>query len=287
MKPARETVYTPEPPLKNPFRLLKQIVVDNWERRELCSQLFWRNIKAQYRQTFLGFLWIFLPAIVTAAVWVFLYSFRVVQFDDGLTQSQYVAYVLVGMILWQSFDEAYSAPMGSFQQNRSMMSKINFPREVIIAVSIGEVLFNATIRSLVLVTLLFLFVGGFQFSFSMFLFPVVFMGLILTGATIGLILVPFGALYLDVGRVLTIVTPIWMILTPIIYPSPTTSPANLLVYLNVASPTLITARDYLLGATPTYQGLCWIYLASVIPVFLISILFYRISMPILLERSGN
>lgn len=287
MKPAKETVYTPAPPLRNPLRLLKQIIQDNWDRRELCAQLFWRNIKSQYRQTFLGFLWMFLPAIVTTAVWVFLNSFRVINFDSGMSQGEYIAYVLVGMILWQSFVEAYSSPIGSFQQNRNMMSKINFPREVVVLVSLAEVLFNAFIRMLILFLVVFSIDTGITLHPSMALFPVAFLGLILTGTTIGLLLVPLGALYLDIGRVLTIITPLWMILTPVIYPSPTAFPANLVVYMNVASPALVTARDYLLGGSLEYQWLCWIHLLVVVPVFLVAVLFYRISVPILLERAGN
>lgn len=287
MKPVPEIVYTPESPLRNPFRLLVQIFRENWARRELCSRLFWRNIKGQYRQTFFGFLWIFLPAIATAAVWIFLYSLRIVQFENGLSQQQYMAYVLTGMILWQSFVEAYSAPIRSYEQNRAMMSKINFPREVVVFVSLGEVLFNALIRSIVLVVVLGFLQVGSGWNPSILLFPPAFLGLILTGTTIGLLLVPLGALYLDIGRFLTIVTPIWLILTPVIYPVPGSFPANLVVYLNLASPTLVTARDFLLGVVPDYQVLCWIQLAAVIPVFLFALLFYRISIPILLERSGN
>lgn len=286
MKPAPEITYTADPPLRNPLRLLRQIVSENWERRELCAQLFWRNIKSQYRQTFLGFIWIFLPAIISAAVWVFLYSFRVIQFENGMTQNQYVAYVLVGMILWQCFVEAYSSPIASFQQNRNMMSKINFPREMIILVSLGEVLFNALIRTVVLLVVLFFLVPGFV-SPTAALFPLIFLGLILTGSTVGLLLVPIGALYLDIGRVLSIITPIWMVLTPVIYPTPVSFPANLTVYLNVASPLLVTARDFLLGMGGDYQWVCWIYMIVIFPVFLFSLLFYRVSIPILLERSGN
>lgn len=287
MKPAPEIVYTPEAPLRNPFQLLRRIIADNWERRELCAQLFWRNIKAQYRQTFLGLLWIFLPAIVSAAVWIFLFSFRVVQFDNPVSQSQYIAYVLVGMILWQSFVEAYSAPINSFQQNRAMMTKINFPREVIILVSLCEVFFNALIRCFVMVPILLWLVPEVSMTGATFLFPVMFAGLILTGITVGLWLVPIGVLYMDVGRVLTMVTPVWMVLTPIIYPTPTTWPANLLVYANVASPTLITARDFLLGQSSGFAMLGWVYVLGVIPVFLLGLLVFRISIPILLERSGS
>ncbi|MEC9093815.1 MAG: ABC transporter permease, partial [Planctomycetota bacterium] len=102
METRNETVYTPESPLKSPIQLLKTIFSENWARRGLCAQLFKRNIKSQYRQTFLGLLWVFLPAIASAAIWIFLHSFRVVQFQNELEHSTYLAHVVTGMFFWQS-----------------------------------------------------------------------------------------------------------------------------------------------------------------------------------------
>lgn len=282
-----EILYTPEPILRNPIRLLGRIFSENWARRGLCAQLFLRNIKAQYRQTFLGLFWVFLPAIVSAAVWIFLHSFRVVHFESELSQSQYLIHVVVGLFLWQSFVEAYSAPINAFQQNRQMMSKINFPREMIIWVSFCEVTFNACIRCLILIPFVLIYQQGVGMGPAMLLFPVVFLGLILVGITVGLFLVPMGALYLDIGKILTMITPVWMILTPIIYPTPDSFPTNLLVYCNLASPALITARDYLTGADPQYLVYCWTMLVACLPIFLFGLILYRISIPILLERSGS
>ncbi|MEC9092545.1 MAG: hypothetical protein VX438_07565, partial [Planctomycetota bacterium] len=180
-----------------------------------------------------------------------------------------------------------SSPITAFQQNRNTMAKINFPREMIILVSLCEVFFNALIRCVILIVFLLLFGLIQDWSLQSLLFPVAFGGLILTGMTIGLFLVPLGALYLDIGKFLTIITPIWMILTPIIYPTPMNFPGNLLVYANLASPTLVTARDCLLGQEPHYQLVCWISLAALLPVFLLGVLLYRVSIPIILERSGN
>ncbi|MEE2641756.1 MAG: ABC transporter permease [Planctomycetota bacterium] len=289
MKPVPETVYSPASPLRDPIALLRKILRENWERRELCSQLFWRNIKTQYRQTMLGILWVFLPAIISALIWIFLHSFRVIRFSDAgeISQTAYILHVLTGMFLWQSFVEGYSAPIAAFQQNRNMMGKINFPREMIILVAICEVLFNAAVRCLILIPFVLFLTSGEGISAKTALFPVVFSALIFSGVTVGLLLVPLGALYLDVGKVLTMITPVWMIMTPIIYPTPTSFPANLLVYCNLASPTLITARDYLLGQAPQHEGICWLYVTLLVPLFLLAVVLYRISIPILLERSGN
>jgi len=287
VNPNKEILYTPDPPLRNPLRLAVSIFVDNWSRRELCFQLFARNIKSQYRQTVLGFLWLVFPALATTFVWLFLRD-NVVKFsDEGQTSSAYLLYVLVGMILWQCFTEAYMAPLNAFSSNRQMLVKINFPREIVVFVSLCEVLFNAAVRSLVLIPFLIYYSGDFSVSPQMFLYPVFLFGLTLIGISIGIFLVPIGALYHDVGRMLTVISPIWMVLTPVIYPVPESSPANFLVYLNVASPALITARDAMLGSPMTLMPFTIAMIGIYIPIFVFGLLFYRIAMPIILERTGS
>ena len=66
------TVYTPESPLKNPGRLLRAMFRDVLAARELAWRLFVRDLSAQYRQTYLGYVWAFLPPLVASATFIFL-----------------------------------------------------------------------------------------------------------------------------------------------------------------------------------------------------------------------
>lgn len=263
------------------------IFAENWSRRELCFQLFTRNIKAQYRQTILGFLWLIFPSLATSFVWLFLRG-NVFKFSgEEQSSSAYLLYVLVGMILWQTFTEAYTAPLNAFLNNRQMLVKINFPREIVVFVALCEVLFNAAARSLVLIPFLIYYSAELSLSPQMLLYPAFLFGLTLIGISIGIFLVPIGALYHDVGRMLTVISPIWMILTPVIYPVPDSFPANLLVYLNVASPALISARDALLCSPMSIMPFTIALIGAYIPIFVFGLLFYRIAMPIILERTGS
>ncbi|MDB4794385.1 MAG: ABC transporter permease [Pirellulaceae bacterium] len=286
MKPIEEIVYTPEPPLYHPGGLLKKIFSENWDRRELCGRLFIRNISVQYRQTLLGLTWLFLPAIASSMVWLFLQSFRVIQFKGDYTSGQYLLFVLIGMVLWQSFFEAVTKPLAAFQQNRTMLLKINFPREVVIVVSAMEVVFNGLVRSVVIIPFLVYLQQDVAWTLAMLFFPLALIALIITGLAIGICLMPVGALYQDVGRTLIIISPIWMILTPVIYPVPTGFPANLLIYCNPASPMLITGRELIMGGELIYLSFAMLSLLGVLPLLVFSLILYRISIPILLERVG-
>ncbi len=65
--PLSEVVYTPESRLRHPLQLFQEMGRDLLASRELAWRLMVRDISAQYRQSFLGIFWAFVPPIVTAA----------------------------------------------------------------------------------------------------------------------------------------------------------------------------------------------------------------------------
>ena len=73
-----EAVYTSDSPLRRPGRLLRDMLRDISESRELALRLFLRNVKSKYRQTMFGYVWAFLPPVVTTVVFVFLNSQKII-----------------------------------------------------------------------------------------------------------------------------------------------------------------------------------------------------------------
>ena len=116
--------------------------------RELAWRLFVRNLSAKYRQTLLGYVWAFLPPILTTAVFVYLH--RAGYFSVGSMKVPYVAFVFSGIVFWQVFTEALLMPLRMVQQSMSILTKVNFPREALILAGLGEVFFGFLIRSIIL-----------------------------------------------------------------------------------------------------------------------------------------
>ena len=104
------------------------------------------------------------------------------------------------------------------------------------------------------------------------------------GAGLGLILMPIGALYQDVGRFIGLATPFWMILTPVVYMPLTGFPGSLLNWLNPASPLLILARDWALIGSTEHAGAAVILGGASVVLMLIGLVVYRVSIPVLVER---
>lgn len=275
-----ETVYSPEPEISRPLRLLANVMKSFWDGRELAWRLFVRNLKGMYRQTALGLFWIFLPPLANTAIWVFLHAQRVLAFDFP-EQIHPTLYILTGMILWQAFADALQMPLNSLLQNRSMISKLNFPREALLAEGLGELLFHTSVRMLLLVPALLYY--GANWTAAAWFAPVAALLLVLFGTGLGLLIMPVGSLYQDVTRFLSVGLPFWMILTPIIYAPPTTFPGTLLNWLNPASPLLMCARDLLLLGQCGNPAAFWYALAA-IPVFVLGLVVFRLAMPALIER---
>ena len=124
------TIYTPEPALKHPAKLIKELFVDIIQSRELAWRLFLRNIRGQYRQSILGIFWVFIPPILTTITWIFLNSAKIFQIEDT-GALPYPVFVMVGTLLWTGFTESLNKPIQSMQAGKSMLTKLNFPHECV------------------------------------------------------------------------------------------------------------------------------------------------------------
>ena len=280
------TVYNSQSEIKNPLRMYRNIAADFWSGRELGWRLFLRNLRGLYRQTFLGLFWAFLPPIANTAIWVFLRSQGVFELGGDMEVNGTV-YILTGMILWQTFIEAFQMPLKVVNQNRGMISKLRFPRESLLLVGIGEVLFDLSIRSLLLIPA-FLFYGVEPSIAVLAAIPLALL-MVLFAAGLGMLIMPVGSLYQDVNRFISVAIPFWMLTTPIIYvinqdqladhPA-----ANLLVWLNPAAPILVWCRDLILTGDSPFAVAGIVFSIIAIPIFLIGLAVFRISIPVIVER---
>ena len=277
--PPPVVVYAPESLLRHPGALVREMARDLGASRELAWRLFVRNVSARYRQTVFGYVWAFLPPLVTTALFVLLRRGGLFSVAD--TGVPYVAFVLTGMVLWQTFAEALLAPLRMVGQSRSLLTKINFPREALLLAALAEVTFSFCVRALLLVGAL----AWFRLvpPPTVALVPVGLAVLVAVGLAIGTALVPLAILYQDVEQALGAAVPLWMFATPVLYPAPVNFPGTLTMTLNPVGPALDTTRAWLLGGSPHLAAFGWVALGA-FAVLLAGWLLYRLALPILIER---
>jgi len=279
-RPIKETVYTPDPELLSFGRLLRSMGADLLASRELAWRLFVRNISAQYRQSMLGYAWAFVPPVFTSLIWIFLNSQNV--FNIRATGMPYVVFAITGTVLWQTFVDALNGPLQIVSEFRSMLAKINFPREALLLAGIGLVLFNVAIRALLVVAVMWWYDVPLQGG--VLLAPLGVLALIGLGTMVGVLLTPLGVLYQDVGRGLMFATQAWFFLTPVVYPVPRASFAGTLIELNPVTPLLVSTREWLITGQATLVPGFVLVSAFTLALLFAGWVLYRIAMPHLISR---
>lgn len=275
--------YSPEASLGHPLKLIREIGTDILAGRELAWRLFVRDLSAQYRQTYLGYLWAFLPPLVASLTFIFLNSQGIVQIDTG--SIPYPAFAMIGTLLWQVFVDAVTAPVQALNGAKPMLAKINFPREAILMAGFYMVLFNFAIRLVLLVGVMLWWQVPVDAGLAFF--PVALGGLLLCGTAIGLAISPLGALYGDVSKSIPIFAQFLMLLTPVVYPARTEGLAGLLATWNPVSPLMVTARETLSAQALTLVGPFVIITLLSVAASLAGLIAFRIAMPHLIARMGG
>ena len=265
------------------FKHLKESIADIYSSRFLAKQLAVRDIKAQYRQSYLGILWAFVTPLVTAFIWVLLNKSGTVRLSD--TGVPYPVYAFSGTLIWSIIVEAINSPMASTNAAKSILTKINFPKEALVVSGIYKLLFNSSIKIGLLVV--FVFIYGIGFHWSLLLFPLTILGAILFGTSLGFLITPLGMLYKDVSRFIGFGLKFLMYATPVVYAIPETGTMKTIMLWNPLTPIILTARDLAVGHNPSYLTYFLIVIGCCIPILLIGLVFYRLSIPIIVERLSS
>jgi lipopolysaccharide transport system permease protein len=220
------------------------------------------------------------PALAIALTWVYLDDIKVVRFGDvGIS---YLAYVLTGVLLWQTFSEALHAPLRRLGGARHVLTKARLPHEAWVAAGALDVVFNLLVRLGVLAVVLV--AAGTPVRAAILLAPLGMLALIVLGFAIGLALTPIGLLYDDVGEALTVVTAFWFFLTPVVYPWPIAVAGDALIAFNPVTPVLVTTRAWLTGAPGAEPGQLAAVGAAGIALLVAAWVVYRVARPHLVAR---
>ena len=114
-------------------RTERQYWRDLWHYRELFYFLAWRDLLVRYKQTVVGVSWSLIRPLLTMAVLTLVFGKLGKMPSGGLP---YPLLVFCGMLPWNFFSAAMSESGNSLVLNSNLISKVYFPRLVIVVSSV-------------------------------------------------------------------------------------------------------------------------------------------------------
>jgi lipopolysaccharide transport system permease protein len=116
------------------------------------------------------------------------------------------------------------------------------------------------------------------------LFPLGFLVLLLLGCATGLVFVPIGALYGDVGRGIQLALRFGFFVTPVIYAMPDSGLTRKLLLWNPVSAPLVSSRSWLIGGEGTFAWETALVCFASLIVLVAATIIFKVVMPHLIER---
>ena len=127
-------------------------------------------------------------------------------------------------------------------------------------------------------------VYGVGFHWTLVLLPVALFVAILFGTVMGLLITPLGLLYKDIGKLITFGMQFLMYATPVVYAIPKEGIMKTVMTWNPITPIVLTTRDLIVGFHPEYINYFIIVTLICLPLLAIGLVFYRIAIPVIVER---
>jgi lipopolysaccharide transport system permease protein len=104
------------------LKALKEI----WDYRNMVFNLVKRDLRGRYKGSILGFLWTFLNPLLQLVVYTLVFS---VIMRAGI--DKYYIFLFVALVPWIFFSTSLQGGASSILNQKSLVSKIYFPREVL------------------------------------------------------------------------------------------------------------------------------------------------------------
>lgn len=236
----------------------------------LLKQLVSRDFKIKYKRSSLGMLWSFLNPLLTMAVQYVVFS---TLFKSDIPN--YPVYLLVGIVLFNFFNEAVSSGMVSITSNAALIKKVYMPRYIYPVSKICSSLINFVL-SFIPIFFVMLFTGT-HFSLSLLLLVYCLLCMVMFILGMVLIMTTLMTFFQDTQFIWTVVSMIWMYATPIFYPE-SIIPANYLTvyHLNPLYQFVTFARVVIIdGVSPAPSAYLWCLLPSIVVFFIGALVFKK------------
>lgn len=239
-----------------------------WAHRELLIWFGWRDLTVRYRQTAAGVLWAFLQPVAMMALFSITLGYLARVPSDDLP---YAVLVLTGIVPWTLIGSTLGATSSSLVANSALMTKVYFPRSVMVFSAALTPFVDFLIALVVLAVMMMLY--GIVPKPTALLLPFLGLAIVLTALGPGLWLATLNVRFRDVRFIIPFLLQIGLFGSPVVYPISLVPPTLWNIYiLNPAVFPIEAFRYLLLGTgtlTPAMFVTWFVFVAVSIPTGLL------------------
>lgn len=185
-----------------------------YQYRDLLMMLTLRDLRVRYKQAAMGFLWaIFMPIVAVCAGILIKKAMAVV--SQRPLEMEGIISITIKTLPWTFFISSIRFSVQSLVGNSALVTKIYFPRAVLVLSSILACLFDFGVAMMVVIVLLTIFKVGV--SIYLLWVPLFVLLLVLYTAGLGLILSSANLFFRDIKYVVEILLMFGIFFTPVFY----------------------------------------------------------------------
>ena len=249
--------------------------------RQLVQDFAWRDLRARYKGSVLGFAWNFLNPLLQLAVYYLLFGVllpvpRLNAAGETPTYG-YAVFLFTGLLPWTYFASSLQAGASSVLGNAGLVKKVHMPLQVLPAAAVLSSLANFGLSLVVLAIVLV--VAGVPPHATLVYVPLILAVQTLLNLGFAYGLAALSVFFRDVLHILAIVLTLWYFLTPVIFPLASVAANHareaMLLHLNPMTPIVVAyQRTVLDGLSPEWEWLAYAT-AFALVVFVLGFAFYR------------
>ncbi len=249
-----------------------EIIRELYQYREMISNLVKKDLRGRYKGSVFGFLWTFINPLLQLCVYTMVFS---VILRAGI--DKYYLFLFVALIPWIFFSTSVNVGSNIIIQEKNLVTKIYFPREVLPVALVTSNFVNMLYSFIIVLAAVVLLGNNVNFVAWIFLPLIMAVEFVFTlGCT--LLFSAITVYFRDMQHILGIVTMAWQFLTPVMY-SVDMVPEELIPYFmaNPMTSIIIAFRDVLYyGSFPEISILFIPFSESVILLVFGEVVFHRL-----------
>jgi|GEM_PF-3033909 len=251
-----------------------------YKNRYLILALIKIEITQNYKRSFIGVSWMLLLPLMQSLVWIFLQMNGI--FNPGVIQSDYIAFVLIGTMLWQMYNFSFDSIGNSISTSIKPLIQGYVPVYTILISKFAMVLVRFFI-TLIINLFIIKFFTGIELNvigFLLFTIP-----LMLFCLSIGMVVSMVEVVNEDIYTLGKEFNKVLLFLTPIIYAPDMKS--SFIQYITSSNPLtyLICIPRSILLYTPTLSmNVYYSYSLGVLAIFILCAIIYSKRSRVVIEK---